>query len=45
MLEISIFAAFPLIFDARKKKISASARVTPWQDFLFCQIFEILSWS
>jgi len=33
------FAIFSLIFDARKKKISASDRVIPCQEFLFVQDF------
>jgi len=43
--ELSNFAVFSLIFDARKKKISTSDRLIPSQDFCFSQFFEILSWS
>jgi len=33
--ELLNFAIFSLIFDARKKKISASNKVIPWKNFCF----------
>jgi len=37
--EILSFAAFYLIFGARKKKVSASGIIIPWQDALFLPDF------